>query len=115
MKIGTIPLPTALFVAGFVAFWVNGGLCLKMAAERSGWAAFGFFAAGNAIGFCGTVLLTLALRGQNPNVIYALCHGLGFCVLQVASYFLFKVALSPPQWIGVSLIAAGIICLQLRY
>jgi multidrug transporter EmrE-like cation transporter len=114
MNLSVLPWPTALFVAGFVAFWVNGGLCLRMAAERSGAAALGFFAAGNVIGFCGTIFLTLSLRGQNPNVIYALCFGLGFCALQLAAYGLFRVPLSPAQWLGVALIATGVVCVQFR-
>lgn len=114
MKLGMIPWTTAWFVAGFVVFQVNGSLCLRMAAERTGVNALAFFAAGNVIGLCGTIFLTLALRGQNPNVIFALCQGLGFCVLQLAAYFLFRVPLSPFQWLGVSLIAGGVVCLQFR-
>jgi len=114
MKPGMIPWTTMWFVIGFVAFQVNGSLCLRMAAERTGVGALAFFAAGNVIGFCGTVFLTLALpRSESERHLLAL-SGLGFCVLQLAAYFLFRVPLSPLQWFGVSLIAGGVVCLQFR-
>jgi multidrug transporter EmrE-like cation transporter len=114
MKTGGIPLTTALCIIGFIVFQVSGSLCLRMASERSGLSAFYFFAAGNAVGFVGTVFLTLALRGQQPNLIYALCQGGGFCALQLAAYLLFSMPLSTIQWCGIGLIASGVVCVQFR-
>ena len=114
MKIAMLPWSTAGLVLGFIVFQVVDNLCLRVAAERTGWNALLFFAVGNVMGFCGTILLTLSLRGQNPNIMFALGYGLGFCALQLASYFFFRIPLSSPQWVGVALIAAGVVCLQLR-
>jgi len=107
-------LITVLLLVGFVAFYTGDNVCLRYASERVGWAWFGWFAAGNALGFIATLMLTLALRAQHPNIIFALAQGGGFCVLQLTAFWLFRIPLSPLQWVGVGLIAAGILCVQLR-
>ncbi|MDA3876091.1 MAG: hypothetical protein PF483_03270 [Halothiobacillus sp.] len=60
------------------------------------------------------VSLTMALRGTNPNLIYALCLGGSFCALQLVSLLLFKQPLSPVQWTGVALVALGIVLLTIK-
>jgi multidrug transporter EmrE-like cation transporter len=56
----------------------------------------------------------MALRGTNPNLIYALCLGGSFCALQLVSLLLFKQPLSPVQWTGVALVALGIVLLTIK-
>ncbi len=107
-------LLTILLIVGFITFYTGDNVCLRYASERSGWPWFWWFAAGNALGFIATLMLTLALRAQHPNIIFALAQGGGFCVLQLTAFYLFRVPLSPVQWVGVALIALGIICVQLR-
>lgn len=105
---------TPWLVLAFIAFSVTGSLCLRVAGQHHGGPAVAWFIAGNASGFVAATLLTLTLRGRHPNIIYALCLGGGFCALQLAARLLFHVPLSPAQWLGVSLIAAGMIVLQVR-
>jgi len=66
------------------------------------------------VGLAVSISLTLALRGTNPNVIYAMCLGGAFCALQLASTLLFKQPLSPVQWVGISLVAIGLVLLPLK-
>ena len=101
-------------VFGFIAAQVGSMLCFKLVAEKRGGEALKLFIIGNFIGFLCTVFLPLALKNQNPNLIYALCLGGGFCFLQFFSYFLFRVPLSPLQWSGVGCVAFGMILLNLK-
>ncbi len=103
---------TVLMIFGFVAFYTGDNVCLRYSSERAGWPAFWWFAVGNVLGFIATVMLTFALKAQHPNIIFALAQGGGFCVLQLASFYIFRVPLSPLQWAGVILIAIGIFCVQ---
>jgi multidrug transporter EmrE-like cation transporter len=107
-----LQLPPWLFMAGFIMFQVCGSLLLRVASQRTGWAAFGWFSFGNIVGLCGVTCMTLTLRTQNPNLTFALCQGGAFCVLQLACYLAFRIPLRPAQWIGVAFIAAGVVCVQ---
>ena len=103
-----------LCVVGFVLAQVGATLSFKVAADRSGWEALRWFIIGNVIGFLCPVCLTLALRGTHANVIYAVCFGAAFCLIQLGAWWLFHQALSPFQWTGIGLVAAGIVLLQMR-
>ena len=105
---------TGIYILGFIAAQVSSSICFRFVAERSGSPAVWLFVAGNLIGFFCTVFLTLALKGQHPNIIYALCTGGGFCVLQLASFLIFRMPLSSYQWAGIALIVCGMIVLQLK-
>ena len=105
---------TILMILGFVAFYTGDNVCLRVSSERTGATAFWWFAAGNVLGFIATVMLTFALKSQNPNIIFALAQGGGFCVLQLTAFYLFRVPLTPLQWIGVSLIALGVVFVQTK-
>ena len=104
----------ALYVLGFVIGQAGAGLAFRMAAEKTGSTAIWWFVAGNVIGFLCPVCLTFALKGSNANVIYALCFGISFCTLQIASWLLFHQPLSTLQWTGVTLVTLGIVLLQWR-
>jgi multidrug transporter EmrE-like cation transporter len=54
------------------------------------------------------------LRQANANLVYAICWGAAFCVLQFATWWLFKEPLSTWQWTGVALVGVGILLLQVR-
>jgi len=109
-----LQLPPWSYMVAFVFFQVGGSLLLRVASQRTGEAAVGLFILGNAVGFCGATCLTLALRTEHPNLTFALCQGGAFCVLQLASYWIFRIPLRSAQWIGVVLIAAGVVCVQLK-
>ena len=104
----------ALYVAGFVLGQVGASLSFKMAATRDGMPALWWFVAGNIVGFACPVCLTLALKAAHANVVYALCFGISFCLLQIAAWSIFRQPLSTAQWSGVALIAIGIVLLQMR-
>ena len=107
-----LQLPPWLYMVGFILFQVCGSLLLRVASQRTGWPAFGWFSFGNIVGLCGVTCMWLALRTQNPNITFALCQGGAFCVLQLACYLAFRIPLRPAQWIGVAFIAAGVVCVQ---
>lgn len=107
-----LQLPPWLFMAGFIMFQVCGSLLLRVASQRNGWPAFGWFSLGNIVGLCGVTCLTLTLRTQHPNLAFAVCQGGAFCVLQLACYLAFRIPLRPTQWIGVAFIAVGVFCVQ---
>lgn len=109
-----LQLPPWLYMVAFVIFQVGGSLLLRVASQRTGEAAVGLFFLGNAVGFCGATCLTLALRTEHPNLTFALCQGGAFCVLQLACYWAFRIPLRSAQWVGVALIAAGVVCVQLN-
>ncbi|HEY8240769.1 MAG TPA: hypothetical protein VIH35_04945, partial [Kiritimatiellia bacterium] len=73
-----------------------------------------YFILGNVVGFVCPVSLVLALRQANANLVYAICWGAAFCVLQFATWWLFKEPLSTWQWAGVALVGVGILLLQVR-
>jgi multidrug transporter EmrE-like cation transporter len=104
----------ALCVVGFILAQVAATLSFKVAADRAGWEALRWFIIGNVVGFLCPVCLTLALRGTNANVIYAVCYGVAFCLIQVGAWWLFRQALTPYQWTGIGLVALGIVLLQWR-
>jgi len=108
------PGATPLLVTVFIAFSVVGSLLLRVAGQYQGWKAAAVFIVGNISGFVAALVLTLTLRGRHPNLVYALCLGGGFCVLQLMSRMLFRMPLTPWQWCGIGLIAAGVVCLQIE-
>ncbi|MEZ5405067.1 MAG: hypothetical protein R3F23_02480 [Verrucomicrobiia bacterium] len=110
----TLTFSTLFYVAGFIAAQVGSMICFKYVSENSGKAALKLFLLGNTIGFFCTIFLPLALKNQNPNLIYALCLGGGFCLLQLSSYYFFSVPLSNPQWLGIFCVGLGMILLQIK-
>lgn len=57
-------------------------------------------------------LLSLALRTIPVGVAYAIWSGVGIVLVSAIGYFLFRQTLALPQWLGIGLIAAGVIVLQ---
>jgi multidrug transporter EmrE-like cation transporter len=101
-------------VVGFMITSAWSSVQFKLAAEHSGRTAVWYFILGNVIAALGPVALTLALKRANPNVVYALCFGGAFTLLQVLSWRLFHQSLSAFQWIGIACVAVGIFLLQIR-
>lgn len=108
------PIYTITAVVVFILASVGSSLLFRVAAQHSGRAALLYFILGNGVGLGVSISLTLALRGTNPNLIYALCLGGSFCALQLASILFFKQPLAPVQWAGVSLVALGIVLLTIK-
>lgn len=115
MNFKLVDLRTGLLILGYFAAFIGVNLSMKLASHKTGMPAYWWwFIGGNVVGFFCTVFMVQAIKGQNPNLIYALCIGGGFCLLQIASFLLFREALSAWQWTGVALVGAGIICLQIQ-
>ena len=66
------------------------------------------------MGFLCPVALVFALKGTNANIVYAVCWGGAFCLLQLAAWWIFRQPLSPWQWTGIAFVAIGILLLQVR-
>ena len=98
-------------VLGFVLCSVGSSLIFRIAAQHHGKAAILYFVLGNTVGIAVPICLTLALRGTNPNIIYAMTIGGAFCLLQLASWLVFKEPLSVVQWTGIALVAVGMLLL----
>jgi multidrug transporter EmrE-like cation transporter len=101
-------------VVGFIAANVFSSITYKYTAEAKGAAAFWLFVLGNVVGVIAPIALTFALKRGNPNMIYALCYGGAFTVLQLVAWRLFNQPLSAIQWTGIALVTAGIWLLQWR-
>lgn len=56
--------------------------------------------------------LGLALRSIPIGVAYAIWSGVGIVLVSVLGYVLFRQSLALGQWLGIGLIAAGVIVLQ---
>jgi multidrug transporter EmrE-like cation transporter len=108
------PIYTIAAVVVFILANVGSSLLFRMAAQHTGRTTILYFILGNCVGLAVSSSLTLALRGTNPNLIYAVCLGGGFCALQLASTLLFKQPLSPVQWVGVAFVAIGFVLLPLK-
>jgi len=108
------PLYTVVAVVVFVLASVGSSLLFRVAAQHTGRTAISYFVLGNCVGLAVSISLTLALRGTNPNLIYAMCLGGAFCALQLTSALLFRQPLSPVQWVGVALVASGLALLPLK-
>jgi multidrug transporter EmrE-like cation transporter len=107
----------ALLVVCVLAFAVanaGSGILFKLAADETGRKALWRFIWGNLVGALGPVAMTLALKRANPNVVYALCYGGAFTLLQLLTWKMFHQPLSTPQWAGIACIAGGIVLLQIR-
>ncbi len=108
------PIYTIAAVVVFIVANVGSSLLFRVAAQLTGRAAMLYFILGNCVGLCVSISITFALRGTNPNMIYAVCLGGAFCVLQLASAFLFQQSLSTVQWVGVGLVAGGLLLLPFK-
>ena len=104
----------ALCVIAFAVASTWSCILFKMAADATGKRAVWLYVVGNLVAAVGPLGLTLALKRTNPNVIYAVCYGAAFACLQLVSWRLFKVTLTPWQWIGIVAVGLGICLLQMR-
>ncbi len=100
-------------IVAFIAGQAGSGMLFKMASESQGWRWGAWFTAANLVGFICAVALPQALKGQNPNTVFSICIGGGFCALQLSSCLLFKSALQPIQWLGAGAILGGILMVSL--
>ncbi len=93
----------ALVVASNVSF--------KFSAQSPGWRGFlAWQVIGNLAGFTSVLTLTALLRQIPMHLAYALSAGLGFVLVQVVgARLIFHETISDTQWLGVTLVASGIV------
>lgn len=104
-----------MWVGLFVLASAFSGILFRFAAENAGRTALWYFIVGNFIGVLCPIALTFALKQNHPNIIYALCFGGSFALLQIVSWRMFKQPLSIWQWFGVASVAFGLLLLQIRH
>jgi multidrug transporter EmrE-like cation transporter len=115
MNFKSLDLRTALLISAYFAAFLGVNLSMKFASLKTGTPAYWWwFVGGNLVGFFCTLFMVMAMKDQNPHLIYALCIGGGFCLLQVACFLIFREPLSAWQWAGIGLVGTGIICLQIQ-
>jgi len=94
-----------------LAMVVVSNVSLKFSALSANWRGFlAWQVAGNLAGFAGVLSFTLLLRQLPLNMAYALSAGLGFVLVEViGARLIFHEAISVAQWLGVTLVTAGIV------
>jgi small multidrug resistance pump len=73
-----------------------------------GWPSLGAVC-GDAVSF---YCLSLTLRHVPMGVVYAIWSGVGIVLISLMGWWLFDQALSPVAWLGIGLIAAGVLVLN---
>ncbi len=104
---------TWVAVVGAILAHTGAAVLFKMAAQRERWNALLFFTLGNGVGFFNPLCVTIAMRDNSPNLIYAVMNGVGGVFFVLVLNWVFKGVLSPSQWIGVFIIVLGTLLLQL--
>lgn len=104
----------ALLIAAYALGMAGANLLLRFTSRAEGLSWWLWFAAANATGFVCVAVLPHALKLAPSNIVYALSIGIGFCLLQITAWLLFRENLTAWQWGGVGLIALGVVLLQLK-
>lgn len=102
--------PAAL-LAGNLLFNIMANASFKLSATAAGWRGFlAWQVIGNLAGFITVLTLTGLLRYLPLHVAYPVTAGLAVIGVQVAAArWLFGEVISPGQWLGTSLVIAGIV------
>jgi small multidrug resistance pump len=98
-----------LFLAGAIVTEVSGSLSLKAALDAPGF--YAVVVVGYVTAF---VLLWLALReGMPVGVAYGIWGAVGVALTAVLSTLIFGEALTPVMVMGIGLVIAGVLCVEL--
>ncbi len=98
-----------LFLAGAILTEVSGSLSLKAALDAP--ALYAIVVVGYVTAF---VLLWLALReGMPVGVAYGIWGAIGVALTAVLSTLIFGEALTPVMVMGIGLVIAGVLCVEL--
>jgi len=89
-------------------------ISFKFSAQSPDWRGFLFWQVlGNIAGFASVLTFTLALRQIPLSIAFALSAGLGFVLVEViGAHFVFHEAISAIQWLGVALVAVGVVLIS---
>jgi len=108
-----------LIIAGlillYLIFTVVSNIGFKRSAASSGLRDFlRWQVVGNVAGFLAVLTLTLLLRFIPLHLAYAFTAGLGFVAVQfVGAHLVFGEAITTGQWLGIALIAGGVVMVSL--
>jgi len=109
-----------LAIAGLILtsifFIVVSNVAFKWSAASHGLRGFLWWQmVGNVAGFLSVVTFTLLLRLIPLYLAYAFTAGLGFVSVQViGARFIFGEAITTSQWLGIALIAGGVVMVSWR-
>jgi multidrug transporter EmrE-like cation transporter len=101
---------TALLLGANVIFNVVSNASFKASADARAWRAFlAWQVAGNLAGFATVVTLTVLLRRWPLHVAFPVTTGLAVIGVQVVgAHWIYHESIRPAQWLGTSLVVAGI-------
>ena len=105
---------TWLAMFGAVSAHTGAAIFYKKAAQNSGIRALVVFVLANAIGLMNPIFKTMALRNNNPNVIFAIMGGLGGIFFIFVINWVFRGRLTRFQWFAMLIIILGSILLQIQ-
>jgi multidrug transporter EmrE-like cation transporter len=106
----------AALVAVNVIFNIVASSGFKMSAASTNWRSFmAWQVVGNFSGLVTVIALTFLLRLTSLHVAYPVTTGLSVVGVQViASWLLFREAITPAQWLGTLLVVGGIVLITAR-
>lgn len=101
---------THIYLAVAIAFEVIATSALKESAGFTRLVPSLIAACGYAIAF---YLLSLALRSMPVGIVYAVWAGAGIVLITAVGWLVFKQSLDLPAMIGIALIVAGVLIINL--
>ncbi len=88
-------------------------VCFKLSAQQTvRKRILGYFVLGNTVGFLCPLCVTIAMSGNNPNLVIAML-GVGGVFFHVFLNWFFRVGLTRRQWVAILIMIAGGILLKL--
>ncbi len=97
-------------IAGcFLGYWAIGlaaGVCFKEGGTDPAH-RLPYFLLGNVLGISSTWFLVRLYGRMNVNLAMLVASGGAFIIFQVALWLIYRVRLTPLQWAGILMVAAG--------
>ena len=107
-------LVTWLAMVGSIVAHTLAAICFKIAAQqRVRKRTIRYFVLGNTVGFFNPFCVTIAMSGNNPNLIVAMMGVLGGVFFHAVLNWVFKVGLTRRQWAAILIMIAGGVLLKL--
>lgn len=92
-----------------ILFEIVATSCLKQSQQFTQWLPTTIALVGYGIAF---YLLSISLRTIPVGIAYAIWSGVGIVLISIVAWIFFKQHLDLPAWIGISLIMAGVIVIN---
>jgi len=101
-------------LAGAIATWIGGDVLLTFASGETGFTKLVFFIAALVAGIINPAFLTVVLKDNNPNIVYATFGGIGSVLLYWTLGVIFGKPFTFWHWIAIAVVIAGTILLQVK-